>query len=100
MSSFAKQIPKAVKEIRLHFCQTSAASAGVRQFVQSSYPAVKSANPDLKFLIREASNISPRAFVRFERGVESEAQLSNLSEPDVGKVLTHLVNQQSGAGVA
>ncbi|UOH84863.1 hypothetical protein LQV05_001678 [Cryptococcus neoformans] len=108
MSSFAKQIPKAVKEIRLHFCQTSAASAGVRQFVQSSYPAVKSANPDLKFLIREASNISPRAFVRFanegpsctERGVESEAQLANLSEPDVGKVLTHLVNQQSGAGVA
>lgn len=97
-----------------------------RQFVQSSYPAVKSANPDLKFLIREASNISPRAFVRFgaspyveltpvalsimtladespscvERGVESEAQLANLSEPDVGKVLTHLVNQQSGAGVA
>lgn len=35
-----------------------------------------------------------------ERGVESEAQLANLSEPDVGKVLTHLVNQQSGAGVA
>lgn len=35
-----------------------------------------------------------------ERGVESEAQLANLSEPDVGKVLMHLVNQQSGAGVA
>ncbi|WVN87240.1 uncharacterized protein L203_102417 [Cryptococcus depauperatus CBS 7841] len=96
MSSFAKQIPKSVREIRLHFCQTSPASAGIKQFVQSSYHAIKSANPDLKFLIREASNISPRAFVRFERGVESEAQLSNLSDADVGKVLTQLVNQQSG----
>jgi NADH dehydrogenase (ubiquinone) 1 alpha subcomplex subunit 2 len=29
MSAF-KQLPKAVKEIRVHLCQTSAASAGVR----------------------------------------------------------------------
>ncbi len=28
--SFPKQIPKAVKEIRLHLCQTSKASHGVR----------------------------------------------------------------------
>ncbi|ODN77045.1 hypothetical protein L202_05586 [Cryptococcus amylolentus CBS 6039] len=96
MSNFAKQIPKAVREIRLQFCQSSAASAGVRQFVQSSYPAVKASNPDLKFLIREASNVSPRAFVRFERGVESEAQLANLSDAEVGKVLSTLVNQQTG----
>ncbi|WVQ83471.1 hypothetical protein IAT38_005612 [Cryptococcus sp. DSM 104549] len=93
MSSFAKQIPKAVKEIRLQFCQTSAASAGVRQFVQSAYPAVKSANPELKFLIREASNISPRAFVRFEKGVERETQLANLSDSDVGKALEQLVQK-------
>ncbi|WWD16860.1 hypothetical protein CI109_101292 [Kwoniella shandongensis] len=95
MSSFAKQIPKAVKEIRVQFCQTSAHSAGVRKFVQSSYPAIKAAHPDLKFLIREASNTAPRAFVRFERGVESETQLANLSDTEVGKALTTLVQQQT-----
>ncbi|WVR04145.1 hypothetical protein IAU60_001144 [Kwoniella sp. DSM 27419] len=99
MSSFAKQIPKAVKEIRLHFCQTSGHSAGVRKFVQSAYPSIKSSNPELKFLIREASDVSPRAFVRFERGVESQTPLSDLSESQVATELGKLVNQNTVGSV-
>ncbi|WWC59862.1 uncharacterized protein I303_102424 [Kwoniella dejecticola CBS 10117] len=95
MSNFAKQIPKAVKEIRLHFCQTSSHSAGIRKFVQSSYPSIKASNPDLKFLVREASEISPRAFVRFERGAESQTQLADLSESQVATELSRLVNSQT-----
>ncbi|RSH84448.1 uncharacterized protein EHS24_005969 [Apiotrichum porosum] len=88
-----KQLPKAVKELRLHLCQTSPASAGVRQFIKASYPALKSANPDVKVLIREAQGVSPRAFVRFERGVEQQAGLDNLSETDVAAALTKLAGQ-------
>ena len=36
-----------------------------RQFIQSSYSPIKSARPDLKFMIREASGVEARAFVRF-----------------------------------
>ncbi|KAK4684103.1 NADH dehydrogenase (ubiquinone) 1 alpha subcomplex subunit 2, partial [Tremellales sp. Uapishka_1] len=93
--SFAKQIPAAVKEIRLHLCQTSQASQGVRSFIQSTYPSIKSARPDLKVLIREASGVEPRAFVRFERGIESQTALSDLSEKDVGSALSHLINSQT-----
>ncbi|WRT65346.1 uncharacterized protein IL334_002289 [Kwoniella shivajii] len=95
MSSFAKQIPKSVKEVRLHFCQTSGHSAGVRKFIQSTYPSIKSSNPDLKFLIREASDISPRAFVRFERGAESQTPLADLSESQVSTELGRLINSQT-----
>ena len=34
-------------------------------FIQSSYPAVKQANPDLPILIREAHGTPARGFVRF-----------------------------------
>jgi hypothetical protein len=39
------------------------------QFIQSQYPSIKSSNPDLKVLIREAAGIEPRAFVRFGESV-------------------------------
>jgi hypothetical protein len=36
-----------------------------RQFVLSNYPTLKSSNPELKVLIREARGIEPRVFARF-----------------------------------
>jgi hypothetical protein len=111
--SFVKQLPKSLKELRVHMCQTSPSSQGLRyvflsgitrigirklmrkpyclhafdlfvemvtpklgswpginryanrQFVLSNYPALKSSNPDLKVLIREARGIEPRVFARF-----------------------------------
>lgn len=48
-----------------------------RQFIKSSYPEFKKANPDVKVLIREAQGVSPRAFVRLgesrSEGWEREA---------------------------
>ncbi|EJT53119.1 NADH dehydrogenase 10.5K chain [Trichosporon asahii var. asahii CBS 8904] len=88
-----RQLPKAVKEIRLHLCQSGASSAGVRQFIKSSYPALKEANPDVKVLIREAQGVNPRAFVRLERGVEHQASLDGLAEKDVASALSKLAGQ-------
>ncbi|EIW69231.1 hypothetical protein TREMEDRAFT_39462 [Tremella mesenterica DSM 1558] len=95
MTTLAKSIPRTVKEIRLHLCQTSPASQGVRQFILSSYSGIKASNPDLKFLIREAAGVEPKAFVRWERGVESSTGLSGLNEKDVASALNQLVNQQT-----
>ncbi|ORY27642.1 thioredoxin-like protein [Naematelia encephala] len=93
--SFPKQLPAAVKELRLHLCQTSEASQGLRKFIQSQYPSIKTAHPNLKVLIREASGVEPKAFVRFERGAESQTSLANLSEKDVASALSTLVSSQT-----
>ncbi|KAL7419900.1 hypothetical protein Q5752_005816 [Cryptotrichosporon argae] len=93
--SFAKQLPAALKEVRLHLCQTGSSSSGLRKFIQSTYPALKSTNPDLKVLIREAAGIEPRAFARFERGAETQIPLSNLSEKDVSAALARLFSASS-----
>jgi hypothetical protein len=84
MSSFAKALSPALREIRILCCQTAQASAGTRyvhkgaisarntnsnhhqsQFVVSEYPAIKKHNPDLPVLIREAAGTPARVFARF-----------------------------------
>ena len=81
MSSFAKALSPALREIRVLCCQTAQASAGTRyvhkrplsagntdsnsQFVVSEYPVIKKHNPDLPVLIREATGTPARVFARF-----------------------------------
>ena len=81
MSSFAKALSPALREIRILCCQTGQASTGTRyvlnnlvsqpmltrhsQFVVSAYPIIKKHNPDLPVLIREASGTPARVFARF-----------------------------------
>jgi len=77
-SSLRKALPAAVREIRLHLCQTGRGSSGVRSFVETAYPAIKSANPTLPILIREAAGTPARAFVRFGHGVEKQASLQGV----------------------
>ncbi|KAF9571820.1 ndufa2, NADH:ubiquinone oxidoreductase 10.5kD subunit [Mortierella alpina] len=67
MSAFTKSL----KELRVHFCQTSPASNGIRQFVASNYTAVKAANPNLPILIREAKGAEAKIFARFGKSYTS-----------------------------
>ncbi|VDB92396.1 unnamed protein product [Peniophora sp. CBMAI 1063] len=92
MSSFAKALSPALREVRILMSQTGTASAGARQFVQSTYPTLKQHNPDLPVLIREATGTPARAFARFEKGVEKHVELENLSAEDVGAKLTQLLH--------
>ncbi|KAF8963470.1 hypothetical protein BGZ46_000956 [Entomortierella lignicola] len=86
MSAFAKSL----KELRVHFCQTSAASNGLRQFVASNYTAVKAANPHLPILIREAKGAEAKIFARFEHGQEKKIVLDGLSAKEVEQKLEAL----------
>ncbi|KAK4055430.1 hypothetical protein OIO90_003268 [Microbotryomycetes sp. JL221] len=80
--SLRSALGPAVKELRVFGCQSSAGSAGVRAFIQSSYPHVKKANPDLPILIREALGTPARAFARFERGVEKAVSLEGVKSAE------------------
>ncbi|KLO15187.1 NADH dehydrogenase alpha subcomplex subunit 2 [Schizopora paradoxa] len=90
--SLARALSPTLREIRLLCCQSGAQSAGVRQFIQSSYPALKKHNPDLPILIREASGTPARAFARFEYGVEKHVELDNLSAKDVEQKVAQLLS--------
>ncbi|CAO1612565.1 unnamed protein product [Jaminaea pallidilutea] len=91
-NALAKAFPRALKEVRMHLCQTGQASAGTRQFIQSSYKGIKSSNPNLPFLVREAQGTPARVFARFEKGVEKHAELDGLSAEQVQKKFQELIS--------
>ncbi|KAI3659539.1 hypothetical protein MP638_005225 [Amoeboaphelidium occidentale] len=82
MSSAASAL-KNVNELRIHFCQTSSSSQGVRDFITKNYMALKKANPKLPILLREASGISARCYARYDYGKEKKVTLDNLSANEV-----------------
>ncbi|CAG9108279.1 hypothetical protein JYU34_011498 [Plutella xylostella] len=73
----------ALKELRIHLCQTSKQSAGVREFIQQHYVNIKKENPYFPILIRECSGVQPKVYARFEKGVERSTPLTDLSATDV-----------------
>lgn len=54
-----------LRELRIHLCQKSATSSGVRSFIENDYFALKKANSDFPILIRECSGITPRIWARY-----------------------------------
>ena len=72
----------------MHLCQKSAASAGVREFVEKHYVPLKKENPKFPILIRECSGIQPRVWARFGYGREESVELANKSAKDVMDVIT------------
>ncbi|KAJ3087851.1 ndufa2, NADH:ubiquinone oxidoreductase 10.5kD subunit [Quaeritorhiza haematococci] len=88
--SWRSSLSKNIQELRVHLCQTSKGSQGVRDFVGNHYLKIKAANPNLKFMVREASGVEARLFARYPYGVERKISLENLTETDVEKKLQTL----------
>ena len=81
--SKAIQFSKAVKELRIHLCQTSGASNGVREFIKKNYVDIKKVNQNTPILIRECSNVAPKVWVRYEFGAEANLPLADMNESQV-----------------
>ncbi|NWS47826.1 NDUA2 dehydrogenase, partial [Probosciger aterrimus] len=82
---------RGLRELRIHLCQSSAGSRGVRDFIEQHYVTLKKANPDFPILIRECSGVQPRLWARFEFGRERSVPLNNLSADEVAKALETIV---------
>ncbi|CAG8481592.1 27206_t:CDS:2 [Gigaspora margarita] len=87
--TWRSQLSKNLKELRVHFCQTSPASKGVREFIAQNYSSLKEANPHFPILIREASGVEARFFARYE----TKVVLNNLSSKDVESKLEELITK-------
>ncbi|GAB6030645.1 ndufa2, NADH:ubiquinone oxidoreductase 10.5kD subunit [Chamberlinius hualienensis] len=76
-----------LREIRIHLCQKSDASKGVREFLNTNYVSIKKNNPQFPILVRECSGIYPKIFARYGAGKEASVLLTNFSSQEVGKTL-------------
>ena len=90
MASKAIRLSPALKELRLHLCQKSAASAGAREFVEKNYVPLKTANPQFPILVRECSGIQPKLWARFGYGREEGFDIGNKSSSDILDVISKL----------
>ncbi|XP_054024517.1 NADH dehydrogenase [ubiquinone] 1 alpha subcomplex subunit 2 isoform X2 [Dryobates pubescens] len=57
---------RGLRELRIHLCQRSPGSRGVREFIEQHYVTLKKANPDFPILIRECSGVQPKLWARYE----------------------------------
>ena len=94
MASKAIKFSPALKELRIHLCQKSEASQGVRDFIEKYYVSIKQQNPKFPILIRECSGVQPRLWARYEGGVESSIPLTKLKAEEVLKNVS-LVSQNA-----
>eukprot|EP01083_Nonionella_stella_P039508 107433_1 len=91
--SWRCRLSKNLQELRIHFCQTSASSQGMRQFVRQNYPDLKALNPGLPILIRECSNVKPALWARYDWGEERKATVTDFDETKILAELHKLVDQ-------
>ncbi|XP_054168424.1 NADH dehydrogenase [ubiquinone] 1 alpha subcomplex subunit 2-like [Oppia nitens] len=85
-----------LKEVRLHLCLTTESSAGVREFISKHYHRVKQTNPNLPILIREAKDIEPMLWIRFEYGRERNVSVTGLSGDQLLQTIQDLaIDRQS-----
>ncbi|KAA3677900.1 NADH dehydrogenase (ubiquinone) 1 alpha subcomplex subunit 2 [Paragonimus westermani] len=61
-----------------------------REFLTNHYPTLKNANPNLKLMVREAQNVSPKCYARYEYGREAFVSLVDNTAEEVLKKLEGL----------
>ncbi|KAK0257686.1 hypothetical protein LTR29_011013 [Friedmanniomyces endolithicus] len=91
MSSSKYAFAKGLKELRFHHCQTSDHSNAIRSFLTRAYPTMKRFNPHTPIMIREALDIGPRVYARYEFGRETMADLRGLDDKAIEEKVTELV---------
>ncbi|KAM5300834.1 NADH dehydrogenase [ubiquinone] 1 alpha subcomplex subunit 2 isoform 2-T2 [Glossophaga mutica] len=74
-----------LREIRIHLCQRSPGSQGVRDFIEKRYVELKKANPDLPILIRECSEVQPKLWARYAPTVQRGYLVTSLSLQHLAK---------------
>ncbi|NXE42780.1 NDUA2 dehydrogenase, partial [Ptilorrhoa leucosticta] len=95
VKSIGGGLGRGLRELRIHLCQRSAGSRGVREFIEQHYVTLKKANPNFPILIRECSGIEPKLWARYEFGKEKSIPLNNLTVDEVGKALESAVKSHA-----
>ncbi|KAL7153708.1 hypothetical protein ABFS83_04G186600 [Erythranthe nasuta] len=84
------QLSRNLKELRILFSPNSPSSSSTRAFIENNYKDLKTKNPRLPILIREATAIEPQLWARYDMGVERGIRLEGLNEEQISKALEDL----------
>jgi len=94
MAALSIRLGPHLKELRIHLCQKSPASQGVRDFIENHYLTVKKSNPKFPILIRECSGVTPKLWARFDLGREMSVPLDNLKSDEVLNTIKKIADMQ------
>ncbi|XP_066136926.1 NADH dehydrogenase [ubiquinone] 1 alpha subcomplex subunit 2-like [Saccopteryx bilineata] len=81
-----------LREIRIHLCQRSPGSQGIRDFIEKRYVELKKANPNLPILVRECSDVQPKLWACYAFGQEKNVSLNNFSADQVTRAAENVLN--------
>ncbi|GFR47884.1 hypothetical protein Agub_g9694 [Astrephomene gubernaculifera] len=84
-------LSKSMQELRIHLCQSSPASQGVREFVVANYAEIKKANPQFPILIRECAGAEAKLTARYDFGVEKSVSVQGANPAAVLSQLQELI---------
>ncbi|CAA0811909.1 NADH dehydrogenase [Striga hermonthica] len=84
------QLARNLKELRILFSPSSPSSSSTRAFIENNYKDLKTKNPKLPILIREAAGIEPQLWARYDMGVERGILLDGFNEEEISKALEDL----------
>ncbi|KAL6582451.1 hypothetical protein OROMI_006465 [Orobanche minor] len=84
------QVSRNLKELRILFSPTSSSSSSTRAFIENNYKVLKTKNPKLPILIREATGIEPSFELDSHLGVERGIRLEGLNVEQILKALEDL----------
>jgi len=83
-----------VREIRVHFDPAESgnlANAALRTYVLDNYHLAKAANPDLPILVREATDVTPKVYVRYDKGVERSQVITPKDASSISTIFDKLL---------
>ncbi|KAG2501613.1 hypothetical protein HYH03_000118 [Edaphochlamys debaryana] len=84
-------LTKSMQELRIHLCQTSPASAGVRDFVMANYAEIKKVDPRFPVSLRECAGAEAKLTARYDFGVEKTVSVQGASSAAVLTQLQELI---------
>jgi NADH dehydrogenase (ubiquinone) 1 alpha subcomplex subunit 2 len=91
--SWRGRLSRNMQELRFAFCPRGASSEGSRAFLQNNYAELKLLNPGLPMLVRDGLDFEPRVYARYDRGVETHIDVTNMTEENISKAIEQLCKQ-------
>ncbi|GFU03728.1 NADH dehydrogenase 1 alpha subcomplex subunit 2 [Nephila pilipes] len=90
MASKTLKLGPALKEIRIHLCQQSKESLGMREFIQKHYVPIKKSNPKFPILVRECLGVEPKIYARYDFGKEMSVSVNDFNVEKILEVVQKL----------
>jgi len=95
MATTSIRLGPKLKELRLHLCQTSATSQGLRNFIHENYVNIKRLNPHFPMLVRECSGITPKIWARYDFGKEQHFDVENMNSKEILQLISNLESRNA-----